>query len=392
MERSLAHIEKVHNIRPIEGADFIEQIGVLGWNLIAKKGEFQDGDLCVYIEIDSLCPSDNEAFAFLEKKHYKVKTMKMKGTVSQGLALPISMLPSKKYEVGQDVTNILKITKIEEDYSNGEIDEEQKLKKKNAKFLKKPFIKFLMKYTVSRKVILYLISITNRIQKKFRKKKHGFPSWVIKTDETRIQNMPFILDSKETFTVTEKLDGTSATYTMRRKSSINKGKYDFLVCSRNVLQSTPDKKCYYDDNVYWEMAHKYNIEETLRKIMFDNGLEYITLQGEIIGESIQKNKYNIKGRDFYAFNLLISERGRLNSEQAKKTLEPFGIKFVPILDVDFKILPTIEKMVELADGTSVLYPTEREGLVFRNKDSSISFKAISNKFLLKYDNQDKCFS
>ena len=108
-KRALAHIEKVTNIRPIPNADRIEQVSVLGWNLVTKKGEFADGDLCVYIEIDSRVPSDMECFKFLEDRNYKVKTIKLRKVISQGLALPISILPEGNYGIGQDVTDILKI-------------------------------------------------------------------------------------------------------------------------------------------------------------------------------------------------------------------------------------------------------------------------------------------
>ena len=107
MERKLAHVETVHNIREIEGCDNICQCSVLGWNLIIRKGEFQEGDKCVYIEIDSRVPKDNLSFAFLEKRNYKIKTIKMRGVFSQGLAIPLSILSGRDYNLGDDVTSIL---------------------------------------------------------------------------------------------------------------------------------------------------------------------------------------------------------------------------------------------------------------------------------------------
>ena len=101
------------------------------------------------------------------------------------------------------------------------------------------------------------------------------------------------------FEVSEKLDGTSSTYTLRKKG---KNKFEFLVCSRNVVQATPDRKCFYETNVYWEMAKKYNIEEALKSLIGDN--EWITLQGETIGPDIQKNKYELKERELRCFNLI----------------------------------------------------------------------------------------
>ena len=112
-KRALAHIEKIEWVKPIEGADNIELIGVLGWGCIAKKGEFKPGDYAVYIEIDSLCPATDERFAFLESKKYKIKTMKLSkfNVISQGIALPLSWFEELKgKKQGEDVTDILGIT------------------------------------------------------------------------------------------------------------------------------------------------------------------------------------------------------------------------------------------------------------------------------------------
>ena len=112
-ERALAHVEKIEWIRPIEGADNIELIGVLGWVCVAKKGEFNVGDMAVYIEIDSKCPEADEKFAFLANKKFNVKTMKLGKfkVISQGLALPLSLFPElQDKKIGDDVTEALKIT------------------------------------------------------------------------------------------------------------------------------------------------------------------------------------------------------------------------------------------------------------------------------------------
>ncbi len=116
MDRKLASIQKIVDLRPIEGADFIEQATVLGWNVIVKKGDFALWDLCVFFEIDSLLPADNPEFSFMEKHRFKVRTMKMKGVVSQGLALSMEILPkmsSESYFEGDDVTALLNISKYE---------------------------------------------------------------------------------------------------------------------------------------------------------------------------------------------------------------------------------------------------------------------------------------
>lgn len=374
MKRSLAHIETITNIRPIEGCDNICQCSVLGWNLIIKKNEFQDGDKCVYIEIDSIVPSDMECFEFLAKKNFKIKTMKMRGTISQGLALPLSILPPKEYKVGEDVTQILRIKKIEDEVVESKpINKELLFKQNHKKLATNKFIKYFMKYSWFRNIIFKLFMP--------KTKKHKFPAFVVKTDEVRLQNCPFVLEQyKDTpMIITEKIDGTSTTFALER---LGKKKFDFSVCSRNVRQETANRKCFYDSNVYWEIAFKYDIESILKDLIV--GHDTVILQGETIGNKIQGNKYNIQGIDFYAFNLIIDGK-KIDSTEGVKILEKYGIKWVPILFEDFKLLPTVDEMIKFADGQSKLYDTLREGLVIRDKANTISFKCISNKFLIKHE-------
>ena len=164
-ERALAHIEKIEWVKPIEGADNIELIGVLGWVCIAKIGEFKVGDTAVYIEIDSKCPEDDERFAFLATKHYKVKTMKLSKfkVISQGLALPIALFPELADKaIGSDVTDDLKIVySSEEDIKrkSNKIDPEAKYKamaRRHQNLFKKPIIRKIMKYKLGRR-IMFLI-------------------------------------------------------------------------------------------------------------------------------------------------------------------------------------------------------------------------------------------
>lgn len=188
--RSLAHIEKIEWIRPIEGADNIELIGVLGWVCIAKIGEFKVGDTAVYIEIDSKCPEEDERFSFLAAKHYKVKTMKLGKfkVISQGLALPISLFPElSKKSIGDDVTELLKITySSEEDVKrkSNKIDPEAKYKamaNRKPNLFKKPIVRKIMRYKIGRKIMFFFFG-----RKKDSPK--AFPEWIVKTDETRCLN------------------------------------------------------------------------------------------------------------------------------------------------------------------------------------------------------------
>lgn len=374
--RKLAHIEKIEWKRPIEGADRIELVGVLGWQCIAKKDEFQIGDLCVYIEIDSIVDKTNPDFAFLEKRNYKIKTMKMKGVLSQGIVFPLSILPKKEWSIGLDVTSLLKITEIEDELPKQKPENAlNSLKQRHKKLYKNKVFQWFMKFKWFRRIALKLLAP--------HKKPKSFPDWIVKTDETRLQNMPFVLEQYKNvpMIVTEKLDGTSTSFGLKREK---KRKYDFAVCSRNVRQEDINQKCFYDDNVYHIIAQKYDIKSVLMKILTEYNATTVVLQGETIGEAIQKNKYGLQGIDFYAFNLVIDGK-RIDSSEATDIVHKFGIKWVPILSASFILLPTVDEMITYADGTSVIADTLREGLVIRDHENTISFKCISNKFLLKHN-------
>lgn len=377
MSRKLAHVEQIAWKRPIDGADRIELVGVLGWQCIAKKGEFEVGSLGVYIEIDSVVDKNNPDFEFLGVRNYKIKTQKMRGVISQGIVFPLSILPSGDYNIGDDVTDILKITQAEDEVPKLTITNASLLlKQSHKKLCKNKFFMWLMQYKWFRK-IAYKVLLPKR------KKQKDFPDWIEKTDEIRIQNIPSVLEqySGTPMIVTEKLDGTSTTFGLKK---LSKRKYDYAVCSRNVRQADASQKCYYDDNVYHEIGNKYKIREVLQKLMNIYNASVVVLQGETIGETIQKNKYKLTGRDFYAFNLVI-DGNRVDSVEAAEIVGEYGIKWVPILSVDYILPVTIDEMISCADGKSMLTDTLREGLVIRNHSNTVSFKCISNKFLLKHN-------
>lgn len=373
--RALAHIEEVKNIRPIEGCDNIEQCNILGWNLIVKKGEFREGDKAVYIEIDSILPSDDPHFALLENKHYKIKTMKMRGTISQGIAFPLSILPNGKYNTGDNVTEILRIKQIEDEVPKAPVQDKGKLlRKRFPRFTNSAVGKYLMGYKWFRGLLetLFIPKVSAK----------AFPKYIIKTDEERIQNTPGVLKkfAGVPMLVTEKLDGCSASFGVER---LKRGKLDISVSSRNVRQiDRSTKHCFFESNVYWEMFDKYKMGEALRDLI--SGAHTAYIQGEIIGESIQKNKYGIAGRDLYIFNIVVDGE-RLNYKEAEELATAYGLKFVPILSTEFDLPTTVEELVSYADGKSELADTLREGVVIRDYDSTVSFEAISNKFLLKHN-------
>lgn len=283
---------------------------------------------------------------------------------------------TKKYAIGDDVTALLKITEVEDDIPKQQpADKLQSIKQRHKKLFKNKVFKWFMKFKWFRTIALKLLLP--------KKKPKQFPDWIVKTDEIRLQNMPHVLETYagKPMVVTEKIDGTSTSFGLRKEK---KRKYDFAVCSRNVRQADINQKCFYDDNVYHEIAIKYNIKNVLMKLMERFNATTVVLQGETIGEAIQKNKYGLKGRDFYAFNLVIDGQ-KIDSAIATDIVNEYGIKWVPIISAKFTLLPTVDEMIAYADGQSVLCDTLREGLVIRDHDNTVSFKCISNKFLLKHN-------
>lgn len=340
IERKLASVRVISNIQPIPNADKIELVTVDGWNVVvAKDVGHKVGDLVIYCEIDSFLPI-REEFEFLRKSSYKkmgdvegfrLRTVKLRGQVSSGLILPLSILnpPNTNIYVtpfeGLDVTEMLDIVKYE------------------------PPIP---------------AELAGKV-------KGVFPSFIPKTDEERIQNLTkeyeeWKYQSKHQFYVTEKLDGSSATFYVKDG--------EFGVCSRNLeLLET-------EGNTFWKVARELDLENKMKSLG-----KNISLQGELIGEGIQGNPYKLKGQTIRFFTGYdIDKQERLNLRDFIVILELLGLQSVPILSIEFFLPDSVEQLLQQAEGKSVLNPdTEREGVVVRSMDGSISFKAISNTFLLK---------
>lgn len=384
-ERALAHVEKIEWIKPIEGADNIELIGVLGWVCVAKKGEFQTGDLAVYIEIDSKCPENDERFEFLANKKYKVKTMKLGKfkVISQGLALPLSLFPELDGKnIGDDVSKDLKITySSEEDVKrkSNSIDPNAKFKSMAARhknLAKKKWFRWLMKREWGKKLLFFFLG-------KKRDNPKEFPKWIVKTDETRIENAPFYLQNKNPWIKTEKLDGTSCTFAIDRKKK-GKDKFEFIVCSRNVRQADKNQECYHDSNIYWELADKYGIESVLTKLAIENNYDRVVLQGEGVGD-VQGNPYKFKENRLYVFNLII-EGNRVGTKEMADFCDGNNLLHVPIISTEYYLPKTMEEMKLEADGYSEINPkVRREGYVYRSQDGQQSFKNVSREYLLKHN-------
>ena len=398
-ERELAYVVLIDGIEPIPGYDRVETAIVGGWHVIVQKDQFKVGDPAIYFEIDSKVPKDKECFAFLEKRNYKIKTLKMCKTISQGLLMHAEdfgwniifdgtntpyIYDGEKVHYSDDETRFL-TEKLGVTYADAEdnqrkapsTDKYKKMAQRHPAIFKKPFVRWLMKRSWGRKLMFLFFG-------KKKDKKNGWPAWVQKTDEERIQNMPWILKNDQSWIATEKIDGSSTTFTMKRGK---RGKNEFYVCSRNVCFDSVDKPCYYDTNIYWEMAQKYDMFNIMTALLeaFPNE-DWITIQGETYGAGVQRRDYSISGHDFAVFNVIMSTSGRMNSIAMKSLMDMYGIPTVPILDENIYInqFETVDDILAYAEGNSKLDSKPREGIVFRSQDGINSFKAVSNSFLLKY--------
>lgn len=334
--RKLASVQIISDIQPIKDANVIKVASVLGWRSVIKEGQYNIGDKCVFAEIDTVFP-DKPEFAEFLKRGNRLKTIRLRGQVSQGVCLPMSVLPVGDYNIGDDVTNVLGITKYEAP-------------------------------------IPAILS---------GEAKGAFPSFIPKTDEPRVQIIQGLLDKYlgQEFYVTEKLDGMSVTYYIKDGQ--------FGACSRNLeLKET-------EDSTIWKLAKYYDIESRLRNTKLN-----LAIQGELIGEGVQKNIYKLRGQKFYIFNIFdINNYSYLPLATVKKLLTemndkaPVKLELVPGFGV-INLCDNILAIIMQAMGKSILNnEVEREGLVYRLLEHEIydiefgrvSFKAINPDYLLKYE-------
>ena len=357
--RTLASIKQISGIQPIAGKDRIALATVDGWSVIVQKKDYAPGDLCVYCEIDSVLPEKPE-FEFLRSKGFRIKTMKMAGVVSQGICFPLSILPQGRYQLGDDVTQILGVKQYEPT-----MDKEPSASNARQSFRQYP--KFLMQLSWFRQLVY----------RKDRRAGKGFPSFIKKTDEIRIQNIPSVLENKTPFVATEKIDGQSGTFVLvKRKRFLLPDTYEYMVCSRNLRLF---KK---DNSSYWSVSERYGIEDILKKLIGKH--DWVCIQGECIAPNVQGNKYKVSKPDLYVFNL-ICPNGRLGSIEAKQICEAHGLQFVPVLNESFVLPDTVDEVLRYAHGQSAIGDTLREGIVFRAQDGGQSFKAVDPLFLIQYD-------
>lgn len=339
-KRKLASVQYVHHITPIEGADRIECVHVLGWQCVANKGQFQVGDHCVYIEVDSFLPIC-EQFEFLRSNSYKkseilgegfrLKTLNFRGQISQGLVQPMSILPEGNYELGDDVTALLGIKKWE----------------------------------IEERVINNGTVVGD------------FPDGIPKTDELRVQSYPELIEEFKTvkgYYISTKMDGTSVTMYWKNGH--------FGICGRNY-EYADDDKC-----AMWKYAHENGILERIT----ENNIPNIAIQGEFCGAGIQKNRLKLVRPEWYVFTMIdLDTHRRLPLARMKELCELLKLKMVPIEEEKEEFeYDSVDVLLERAKGkyTSGM---NKEGIVIRPIESvysktiggPLSMKVLNNDYLLK---------
>jgi RNA ligase (TIGR02306 family) len=346
MTRKLVTIREIEALTPIEGADRIVCAQIGGWKLVVKKGEFQVGDKAVYFEIDSFLPASDSRYSFLKDERvmegragYRLKTVKMKGQVSQGLALPLSLFPEVAVSGEEDLASQLGVMKWEAPESSS-------------------------------------VSLSGQM-------KGLFPAFIPKTDQERCQNMKSAIFAKkdEDFVITEKLDGSSFT------AFFNEGESG--VCSRNY-----ELKVDTAESIFVRMFTDKSTGESIQERLTRWG-KNIAIQGELVGPGIQGNKYKLNEHRIYVFDVYDIDAKRYLSPGEMEGLvgEVFGLQVVPVVFRgklgEVSSLPDstgfLGELMLWSEGPSVLRSSQtREGVVCKTAEGErFSFKVISSKFLLE---------
>lgn len=408
-ERELCYLIEVDDIKPIEGKDRVECAVVGGWTIMVRKDQFKPGSIGIYFEVDSKVP-ETEPFAFLAAKHYKIKTQKYKTSnghfYSQGLLMHPEDFGFETDEMGnvyingklhcaEDETRFLTkelgVVYAEAEDNTRKVNSDpnaqyRAMGARHPKLFKKSWVRWIMKRNWGRKIMFFF----------FGKKKDKPNAWpvgkfpgVAKTDQERCENMPWVLKDKTPFIVTQKCDGSSATYILERKKH---NKYEFYVCSRNIRMMNADQECFYGNrNYYWEVAIKYDIENKMRDYLKNNpDISFVCWQGEICAPGIQSNPHHLKDTHFYCFHMTDSRTGRFDIREAKKIWGKYNMEVVPIVNENYIMPDDFEEFKASADGIYDASVCEgntncpREGFVYyKTTEPTFSFKNVSREYLSK---------
>ena len=404
-ERELAYVVLIDEIMPIEGYDRVELARIGGWHVIVQKGQFTVGDPAIYFEVDSKVPSDRECFAFLAKRKYKIKTIKMCGVISQGLLMHAEDFGWKiesaqfcggvcyivddegKQHFGFDdetrfLTKKLGVTHIEDEENKPaqKVDKYKAMAQRRPNIFKQKWARWMMRREWGRKIMYFFFGTK-------KNKKNGWPSHIAaKTDVERVQNMIWVLKDKRPYVASEKVDGSSFSAMVERGRF---GKMKYYICSRNVVFDTPDAPCFYDSNIYFEAWNKYNLKEIITNILNDYNLPNVAIQAEIYGDGIQKRDYSLhNGEHHMAVFHIVSNGVKFSMDKTVEICEKYGLPHVPIVNDNYILPDTIDELQAYVEGAqSMIDGKPREGIVFYDKETGQQyFKFVSPEFLMKYHN------
>lgn len=406
--RELAYIVKVEAITPMN-ADRLECAHIGGWHCVVGKDEFNIGDPAIYFEIDSQLPEVEPflSMEFLKSKHFKIKSQKIRGEISQGLLMPVSAFG---WEMVEDCDRVIVIDKegnshvINDEsrfltealgvtYASAAdnirkakpVDKYKSMSVRHPKLFKTRPIRWLMRHNWGRKLLYVFFGRKRKVNKDWPVGR--FPG-VAKTDQERVENMPWVLNDKTPFIRSQKCDGSSATYILERKPF---GRYEFYVCSRNVRMLKPTQKCFYEDNYYWDAAIKYNIENKMKDYL-KNYKEntFVCWQGELCAPGIQKNPHGLSELHLFLFHMTDSS-GRWDIREAAKVWKSYDMEVVPVDEEEYILPDDMEEFKLSADGLynpsccEGKWQQKREGFVYYStKDPTFSFKNVSREYLLNH--------
>ncbi len=341
--RKLVTKRTISELNAIDWADRIEIAWIDDWQVIVKKGEFKVGDTCVFHEIGCFVPNTS-TYSFLKplrtqngSEGFKIKTMKMKGIVSQGLALPLNCFSDFIYAIPEDfdLAPLLGVVKWEDD------------------------------------VVDYNLNCKGE-------KVSTFPDFIRKTDEERLQNLSKYYNKEikgKDFYVTLKLHGSSCTVYYKD------GRLG--VCSRN--QEIEE----IEGNAYWRAVRESGLDKALIDLCTQENtggeiiISNLAIQCELVGPKINGNMNKFDGLELYAFNIWDIDHQRYwGPSLLFHAGNAFNFKTVPLLGIIEECEYTIPELLAMAEGPSINCDY-REGIVFKRADGKFSFKAISKEFLLK---------
>lgn len=402
--RELAYLVEVSDVEQMN-ADRLEAVCINGWRCVCEKGTFHKGDIAIFFEIDSKLP-EVEPFIqneFLKNKKFKIKSQKIRGVVSQGLLMHPDEFgwhigsyfdynlekavcyvdDGKIYHLLNDesrfLTKQLGVTyAVEEDNvrKNNSIDKYKKMTQRHPNIFKKPWAKWFMRRAWGRKLMSFLFG-------KKKDKKNSWPSHIAaKTDVERVQNMVWVLNDKQPYVASEKVDGSSCSIMAERGRF---GKIKYYVCSRNVVFDKEDAPCFYESNIYMEVWNKYNLQSIITAILNDYNLPNVALQMEVYGSGVQKRDYSTNEHKIAVFHI-VSNGKKFPMDQTIEICEKYGLPHVPIINDNYILPDTIEELQAYVESApSKIDGKMKEGIVFYDKATGQQyFKFVSPEYLLKF--------